>query len=101
MRKVADGLGIDLPTLFSAFALSEPGTDHELLAMARALSPHEICVLALLAEPLTDPSGMVRLLAQIVGDAGSIRRATKVIDLPRSTLAARVRQCRADGTWPV
>lgn len=40
------------------------------------------------------------LLAQIVGDAGSIRRAAKVIDMPRSTLSAKVKACKAAGTWP-
>lgn len=61
LRKVADGLGIDLATLFSAFALGEPGTDRELLAMARSLSPHEIRVsirvLVLLADLLTAVHG--------------------------------------------
>ena len=40
------------------------------------------------------------LLAQIVADAGSIRRASKVIDVPRSTLSAWVRMHRERGTWP-
>lgn len=40
------------------------------------------------------------LLSQIIHDAGSIRRAAKVIDMPKSTLAARVRGHRERGTWP-
>lgn len=40
------------------------------------------------------------LLAQIVADAGSIRRAAKVIDMARSTLNEWVRRCRERGTWP-
>jgi hypothetical protein len=40
------------------------------------------------------------LLAQIVADAGSIRRASKVVGIPRSTLSAWIRQHRADGSWP-
>lgn len=57
LAKLTDGLGIDLATLFSAFALGEPGTDRELLAMARRLAPAEIRVairvLAVLAQLLT------------------------------------------------
>lgn len=40
------------------------------------------------------------LLAQIVADAGSIRRASKVLGVPRSTLAAWVRGHKDDGAWP-
>lgn len=40
------------------------------------------------------------LLAQLIADAGSIRRASKVIGLPRSTLSAWVRGHRERGTWP-
>jgi hypothetical protein len=40
------------------------------------------------------------LLAQIVADAGSIRRTSKVIDVPRSTLSAWIRKHRERGTWP-
>jgi hypothetical protein len=41
------------------------------------------------------------LLAQIVRGAGSIRRAAKVLDVPKSTLATWVKQHRERGTWPV
>lgn len=44
LAKLTDGLGIDLATLFNAFALGEPGTDRELLAMAGQLAPAEIRV---------------------------------------------------------
>ena len=40
------------------------------------------------------------LLAQLVADAGSIRRAAKVLDLSRSTLSRWVREHRDRGTWP-
>lgn len=40
------------------------------------------------------------LLAEIIADAGSIRRASKVIDVPRSTLSAWVREHKHRGTWP-
>ena len=40
------------------------------------------------------------LLAQIIEDAGSLRRASIVIGVPRSTLSARVRAHRERGTWP-
>jgi transcriptional regulator of acetoin/glycerol metabolism len=32
------------------------------------------------------------LLAQIIADAGSVRAAAKVLDVPRSTLGARLRR---------
>ncbi|PRP93377.1 hypothetical protein ENSA5_42760 [Enhygromyxa salina] len=41
-----------------------------------------------------------QLLAQIIEDAGSIRRAAIAIDLPRSTLGARVNRHCERGTWP-
>jgi hypothetical protein len=40
------------------------------------------------------------LLSQILADAGSIRRAAKAVGLPKSTLAARVRDLIARGVWP-
>lgn len=40
------------------------------------------------------------LLAQIVRAAGSIRRAARVIEVPKSTLAMWVRKHREAGTWP-
>lgn len=41
-----------------------------------------------------------KLLAQVVCAAGSIRRAARAIEVPRSTLSAGVRQHRERGTWP-
>lgn len=40
------------------------------------------------------------LLAQIIRDAGSMRAASKVIDLKRSTLSRWVREHKERGTWP-
>jgi hypothetical protein len=40
------------------------------------------------------------LLAQVIEGAGSIRKAAKVLDVPRSTLGAWVRRHRERGTWP-
>jgi hypothetical protein len=40
------------------------------------------------------------LLAQVIADAGSIRRAAKVLGLPKSTLSAWVIKHRERGTWP-
>jgi hypothetical protein len=40
------------------------------------------------------------LLAQIVRGAGSIHRAARMFDVPKSTLSAWVRQHRERGTWP-
>jgi hypothetical protein len=51
--------------------------------------------------PIDSWAGMTGdLLAQIVRGTGSIRRASKVIDVPRSTLSAWVRMHRERGTWP-
>lgn len=41
-----------------------------------------------------------QLLAQAVRDAGSTRKASKVLGVPRSTIGAWVRRHRARGTWP-
>src|SRR5262249_26300554 len=41
------------------------------------------------------------LLAKIVRGAGSIRRASKVIEIPRSTLSVWVIKHRERGTWPM
>lgn len=40
------------------------------------------------------------LLCQIVSGAGSLRRAAKIIDVPRSTLSAWCRDLRERGAWP-
>jgi hypothetical protein len=40
------------------------------------------------------------LLSQVMHDAGSMRRAAKIIGLPRSTLSQRVRDYIAGGVWP-
>jgi hypothetical protein len=40
------------------------------------------------------------LLSQIIHDAGSLRRAAKIIGLPRSTFGARVRDYIDRGVWP-
>jgi hypothetical protein len=40
------------------------------------------------------------LLAQVVRAAGSIRRAARVLDVPRSTLGTWVVNHRQRGTWP-
>lgn len=41
------------------------------------------------------------LLAQIVRAAGSIRRAARLLEIPRSTLGRWVVEHRERGTWPV
>jgi hypothetical protein len=40
------------------------------------------------------------LLSQIIGCTGSIRRAAKVMDVPRSTVNRWVQMHRERGTWP-
>jgi hypothetical protein len=40
------------------------------------------------------------LLAQVINDAGSIRRAAKMIGLPKSTLATWVAWHKEHGSWP-
>jgi transcriptional regulator with XRE-family HTH domain len=56
LTKVIGGLRIDFSTLFVAFEGHEIGTDRELLAMTRSLTPDELAkalrVLALLADLL-------------------------------------------------
>jgi transcriptional regulator with XRE-family HTH domain len=56
LTKLTSGLRIDFSALFVAFELREVGTDRELLAMARRLTPAELAtairVLAVLADLL-------------------------------------------------
>ena len=40
------------------------------------------------------------LIEQIVTDAGSIRRACKIVDVPRSTFASWIHRHKVAGTWP-
>jgi hypothetical protein len=40
------------------------------------------------------------LISQVIHDAGSLRRAAKIIGVPRSTLSARVRDYVSRGVWP-
>lgn len=42
-----------------------------------------------------------QLLDAVLRDAGSARKASKVLGVPRSTLGAWVRRHRARGSWPV
>lgn len=46
------------------------------------------------------PQMEARLLAQVIEDAGSMRRAALVLRVPKSTLNAWVREHQRSGRWP-
>jgi hypothetical protein len=109
-RWVYRGVGVNFSRIRSGLK------SRDAACLAAWVAFDEVCNRGLVNKPdLADPAGMqpvytVRvdswehmegdLLAQIVADAGSIRRASKVLDMPRSTLSTRVRAHKDRGTWP-